>query len=98
MKNSKEPLPDGKDNKVLKGYFEKVYPDLDFERVYSSDLKKMVKWFEVLTKNEVEIKLSEPSEAEATEQPVETENVPEPVAAEPEAAEKPKKGRKKKPE
>lgn len=99
MKNSKEPLPDGKDNKVLKGYFEKVYPDLDFERVYSSDLKKMVKWFEVLTKNEVEIKLSEPSEAEVTEETIETENVPEPVAvAEPDAVEKPKKGRKKKTE
>ena len=99
MKNSNEPLPDGKDNKVLKAYFEKVYPDLDFERVYSSDLKKVVKWFEVLTKNEVEIKLSEPSEDEPTEQPIETENVPEPVAvAEPEAAEKPKRGRKKKTE
>jgi hypothetical protein len=48
MKTSEEPLPDGKDNKVLKAYFEKVYPDLDFERVYSSDLKKMVKWLEVL--------------------------------------------------
>ena len=100
MKNSKEPLTDGKDNKVLKAYFEKVYPDLDFERVYSSDLKKMVKWFEILEKNEVEIKLSEPAEAEATvEEPIETENVPEPVTvAEPEAAEKPKKGRKKKSE
>ena len=99
MKSGKESIPDGKDNKVLKAYFEKVYPDLDFERVYSSDLKKMVKWFEVLTKNEVEIKLSEPSEGEATEQPIETENVPEPVAvAEPEAVEKPKKGRKKKTE
>ena len=50
MQASKEKLPDGKDNKVLKAYFEKVYPDLDFERVYPSDLKKMVKWFEVLTK------------------------------------------------
>jgi len=99
MKSGKESIPDGKDNKVLKAYFEKVYPDLDFERVYSSDLKKMVKWFEVLTKNEVEIKLSEPSEDEATEQPIETENVPETVAvAEPEAAEKPKRGRKKKTE
>ena len=28
MQASKEPLPDGKDNKVLKAYFEKVYPDL----------------------------------------------------------------------
>ena len=100
MKNSKEPLPNGKDNKVLKAYCEKVYPGLDFERVYSSDLKKMVKWFEILEKNEVEIKLSEPAEAEATvEEPIETENVPEPVTVvEPEAAEKPKKGRKKKTE
>ena len=98
MKNSKEPLPDGKDNKILKAYFEKVYPDLDFERVYSSDLKKMVKWFEVLAKNEVEIKLSEPTE-ETAEEPIETENVPEPVTVvEPEAVEKPKKGRKKKSE
>src|SRR5918993_2863516 len=62
MQNSEEPLPDGKDNKLLRAYFEKVYPDLDFERVYSSDLKKMVKWLEVLKKNEVEIKLSEPAE------------------------------------
>src|SRR4028118_1826387 len=30
-------LPDGKDANVLKKYFEKVYPDLDFERVYISD-------------------------------------------------------------
>jgi hypothetical protein len=48
MKASKEPLPDGKDNKLLKAYFEKVYPDLDFERVYPSDLKKMVKWYEIM--------------------------------------------------
>ena len=99
IKNSDEPLPDGKDNKVLKSYFEKVYPDLDFERVYLSDLKKMVKWFEVLTKNEVEMKLSEPSEADATEEAIESENVREPVTvAEPEAVEKPKKTRKKKSE
>ena len=60
-------LPDGKDNGVLKKYFEKAYPDLDFERVYASDLKKMVKWFEVLKKNKIEIKLSEPSEEEEEE-------------------------------
>src|SRR4030095_385220 len=28
-------VPDGKDNAALKKYFEKVYPDLDFERVYA---------------------------------------------------------------
>jgi Domain of unknown function (DUF5606) len=59
-------LPDNKDNAAVKKYFEKVYPDLDFEKVYGSDLKKMVKWYEVLKKNNVEIKLSEPPEEEET--------------------------------
>lgn len=60
MKSSKESLPDGKaDAKATKSYFEKVYPDMDFERVYGSDMKKMVKWFDILIKNNIEIKLSE---------------------------------------
>lgn len=58
MKESNESLPDTKDNKALKSYFEKVYPDMDFERVYASDMKKIVKWFEALQKNNVEVKLS----------------------------------------
>ena len=66
-------LPDGKDNAVLKKYFEKAYPDLDFERVYASDLKKMVKWFDILKKQKIEIKLSEPSEEEAEEVEAEEE-------------------------
>lgn len=60
MEVSKEKLPDDKDPSSLKSYFEKVYPELDFERVYTSDLKKMVKWYSVLAKNQVEIKLPEP--------------------------------------
>ena len=66
-------VPDTKDNSSVKKYFEKVYPDLDFERVYSSDLKKMIKWYEVLTKNNIEIKLSEPVEEEPAEEAVEDE-------------------------
>ena len=66
MKSSKEALPDAKaDAKAIKSYFEKVYPDMDFERVYGSDMKKMVKWFEILEKNKIEIKLSEAGEEEA---------------------------------
>ena len=57
-------LPDDKDAAAVKKYFEKAYPDMDFERVYSSDMKKMVKWFSILKKNNVEIKLSEPEEEE----------------------------------
>jgi len=64
MEASPEKLPDEKDNAALKAYFTKVYPDLDFDRVYSSDLKKMVKWFSVLRTNEIEIKLTEPAEEE----------------------------------
>jgi hypothetical protein len=63
MEASTEKLPDEKDNAALKAYFGKVYPDLDFDRVYGSDLKKMVKWFNVLRSNNIEIKLSEPEEA-----------------------------------
>ena len=75
MENGKEKLPDEKDASKLKSYFEKIFPELDFDRVYTSDLKKMVKWYSVLAKNQVEIKLSEPV-AEETEA-VEEEIVPE---------------------
>lgn len=68
MKNSKEALPDGKaDAKAIKAYFEKVYPDMDFERVYGSDMKKMIKWFDVLNTAGVEIKLSEAQPEENAE-------------------------------
>ena len=63
MRESAEIIPDAKaDNETLKTYFEKVYPDLDFERVYASDMKKMIKWFDILEKNKVEIKMKSPEE------------------------------------
>ena len=65
MKGSTEKLPDAKDNKALKAYFEKVYGDMDFERVYTSDMKKMVKWFEVLNKNGVDFTINNGQEEEA---------------------------------
>jgi hypothetical protein len=75
MEASNEKLPDEKDPAALKAYFEKVYPDLDHSRVYSSDLKKMIRWFAVLQANKVEIKLSEPV-AEAVEEEAESEQKP----------------------
>ena len=59
MKESSEPMPSEKDADAIKKYFEKVYPDMDFERVYASDMKKMIKWLGILNANNVEIKLSE---------------------------------------
>jgi hypothetical protein len=90
MQASGENLPDEKDNAAVKKYFEKVYSDLDFDRVYSSDMKKMVKWFGVLQSNNVEIKLREAApEEESVEEAVAVEEVAAPAKAEkPKAAKK----------
>jgi hypothetical protein len=64
MAESKEKIPADSDAAAVKKYFQKVYPDMDFERVYASDMKKMVKWFGILTANKVEIKLSELPESD----------------------------------
>jgi len=77
METASGSLHDTKDNGAIRKYFEKVYGDIDFERVYNSDLKKMIKWFEVLRKNNVEIKLPEPQPEEEI-----AEEIPEPVKAE----------------
>ena len=105
-------LPDTKDNKAVKAYFEKVYPDMDFERVYTSDMKKMVKWFEILEQNNIDYTAKPEEKEEPVEEPV-TETVDEEPAAkkakaksktsssakkeeEPASEEKPKKSAKKK--
>jgi hypothetical protein len=62
MKANSEKLPDVNDAKAIKAYFQKVYPAMDFERVYASDMKKMIKWIDVLEKNNIEIKLSDAGE------------------------------------
>jgi hypothetical protein len=59
MAASAEKMPAETDAAAVKKYFEKVYPTMDFSRVYASDMKKMVKWFGILQVNNVEIKLSE---------------------------------------
>ena len=82
--------PDLKDAAAVKKYFQKVFPDLDFERVYSSDLKKMAKWYEVLKVNKIEIKLTEPKEEVEEAAVIEAEPVKEvkkPVAKAKEIAE-----------
>ena len=66
MGASKEKMPDAGDAKAVKAYFGKVYADMDFERVYSSDMKKMVKWYDLLTKAGIEIKHTEHADGEET--------------------------------
>ena len=66
MGKCKEALPNEKDAKAITAYFKKAYPNLDFERVYTSDMKKMVKWFTQLQKNNIEPVL--PSDEEEEEE------------------------------
>lgn len=68
MGESKEALPSEKDPAAVKAYFQKVYPDMDFSRVYASDMKKMVKWYAVLKANNIEPKLSEEPEEDVEEE------------------------------
>jgi hypothetical protein len=92
MKADKTALPDVKDNKKLKDYFEKVFPAIDTERVYASDMKKMVKWYETLEKNNIEYKLSEQEPEEEEEVVAEEKPAAKPTAAKEEKpkAQKPK--------
>lgn len=62
MEASTGALPAEKDPAATKAYFQKVFPDMDFDRVYASDMKKMVKWFRILKANNVKIELTEAPE------------------------------------
>ena len=37
--------------KKLKEYFEKILPDYDHEKVYVSDIKKVINWYNILLRN-----------------------------------------------
>lgn len=98
------PLVDTKkaDNGAIKTYFKTVFPDIDEDRVYVSDMKKILKWYEILKDNNLlDFSFYDQAEQESEQNTAATaEEAPteEPVAAEePAEAEKPaKKARAKK--
>lgn len=65
------------DNKAIKNQFGKLFPAYDKDRVYVSDMKKMIKWFALLKKLDL-LKAEEVAPEEVIEEKVE-----EPVAAKP---------------
>ncbi|WP_276358838.1 DUF5606 domain-containing protein [Daejeonella sp. H1SJ63] len=88
MKDAKS-IPDAKtaDGKVLRSFFIEVAPDHDQERVYASDMKKIISWFNLIKEL--------PLFTEAAPEPLTEGGAPaiaEPVAKKPEpiAKEKPK--------
>src|ERR1700761_2558910 len=40
------------DDKSIKNYFKTIFPDFDEVRVYVSDMKKMLKWYDLLKAND----------------------------------------------
>ncbi|WP_118949915.1 DUF5606 family protein [Taibaiella helva] len=42
-----------KDDKAAKAYFKTVLPDFDESRVYTSDIRKVLKWYEILKANDL---------------------------------------------
>jgi Domain of unknown function (DUF5606) len=47
------PVNPKESNNAIRQYFKSVYPEFDEERVYVSDMKKMLKWYEVLKSNDL---------------------------------------------
>lgn len=74
-------------NDAIKAYFASIYPEFDQDRVYVSDMKKMLKWYHMLKENDL-LNFENMDEEEAEE-----ETAPEAVAEEKPA---PKKAAKKK--
>jgi hypothetical protein len=84
---SSNPMPAVKtaDNNAVKAYFKSVFPEFDEERVYVSDMKKMLKWYEILKSNDLLHFEKQLAEANGAEE--EAETVAEPVAAQATASE-----------
>lgn len=81
-----------KDDKAAKAYFKTVLPDFDEDRVYTSDIRKVLKWYEILKANDL-LKfehLQEQPEATETEAAPIVEATPEATEESTEEA-KPKK-------
>jgi hypothetical protein len=78
------------DNAPFREYFESVVPDYDKERVYNSDIKKVLTWYNILIGHNLITEPVEETEGEAeakTDEPAAEEK---PAKAEPKA----KKGKK----
>ena len=61
----KEALSHKSSKDQLEDFFGEVLPKFDQERVYASDIKKVVQWFNILVKNDLLSILEEEASEEA---------------------------------
>lgn len=55
-------------NNNLFSYFETVLPTYDKEKVYASDVKKIINWYNLLIENDIDFEAEEPIEASEAEE------------------------------
>ena len=67
ISDSKEALSHKSSKNQLEDYFGEVLPKFDQERVYASDIKKVVQWYNILVKNDLLKILEEADDAEPEE-------------------------------
>ncbi|NEN22880.1 hypothetical protein G3O08_05135 [Cryomorpha ignava] len=67
---------DLKDNDALRNLMSEMLPEYDEDRVYASDIKKMVKWYNLLLKNDI-LDFTEVPEEEKEEEAKEKEETEE---------------------
>jgi hypothetical protein len=91
--DGKEVEVDAKDPDALREYFFKIFPEHDEDRVYPSDIKKMIKWFNLLLEKGLlekeEEEKKEPKAEEKKEVVEEDSKVEEAVEAEAKTEEAP---------
>ena len=67
--NGDEAISHKESNKVLTAYFSEILPDFDEERVYASNIKKIIQWYNILAKSDFDFaSLSETKESSNEEE------------------------------
>jgi hypothetical protein len=68
QKESEAALPDPKaDSKALQSYFKTIVPNYDSEKVHVSDMKKMVRWYNILKQHNLIPEEDKPEESSTAE-------------------------------
>lgn len=93
IKEDNGPAPSHKESaETLVAYFEEILPDYDKERVYASDIKKVMNWYNILQAKDLVSKEEPVKDTSKSDENPEVEKIEEAAATEekPKAKAKPK--------
>lgn len=70
-----QPVNMPKNDTLLKTYFKEIIPNYDESRVYASNIKKVISWYNILIEHQlIDLEEEKPQEADAAEPQLEPEN------------------------